>query len=227
MTTDFTTKVSSFPGGLMPEATDTPLDIRTRVETEADILSIPKPYIGMVVYVKDTGKRFEVLTLKDKRSGLKVIKNGAVNTYRELTVDQDLSHLASKADEDAREIYTTDQLTVNSLGGIAAGANLNGLTVKEILTKLLYPYTKPLVSATSAPNGGIYEKGDNKTITNVKFDVISASTYTHPGSSGGILYNNDFNLVGIVYAACSYSTGEFICSYSIPCEKVLTFLKNA
>ena len=63
--------------------------------------------------------------------------------------------------------------------------------------------------------------------TNVKFDVISASTYTHPGSSGSILYNNDFNLVGIVYAACSYSTGEFICSYSIPCEKVLTFLKNA
>ncbi|MGN1295835.1 MAG: serine protease [Bacilli bacterium] len=63
--------------------------------------------------------------------------------------------------------------------------------------------------------------------TNVKFDVISASTYVHPGSSGGILYDDDFNLVGIVYASCSYSTGEFICSYSIPCEKVISFLKNA
>ena len=175
MTTDFTTKVSSFPGGLMPEATDTPLDIRTRVETEADILSIPKPYIGMVVYVKDTGKRFEVLTLKDKKQGLKVAKNALVDTYRELTVDQDLSHLASKADEDAREIYTTDQLTVNPLGGITAKTDLNGLTVKEILTKLLYPYVKPLVSATSAPNGGIYEKGDNKTITNVKAVITKKS----------------------------------------------------
>lgn len=96
MTTDFTTKVTNFPGGLMPEATDTPLDIRSRVETEADILSIPKPYIGMVVYVKDTGKRFEVLTLKDKRSGLKVIKNGAVDTYRELIID--LSNYATKDD---------------------------------------------------------------------------------------------------------------------------------
>lgn len=84
MATDFTTNLTNFPGGLVPESADTPLDIRIRVETEADILSIPKPYIGMVIYVKDTGKRFEVLTLKDKRSGLKVIKNGAVDTYREI-----------------------------------------------------------------------------------------------------------------------------------------------
>ena len=84
MTTDFITNLTNFPGGLAPESADTPLDIRIRVETEADILSIPKPYIGMVVYVKDTGKRFEVLTLKDKKSGLKVIKNAAVDTYREI-----------------------------------------------------------------------------------------------------------------------------------------------
>ena len=84
MATDFITNLTNFPGGLAPESSDTPLDIRTRVETEADIMNIPKPYIGMVVYVKDTGKRFEVLTLKDKRQGLKVIKNGAVATYREI-----------------------------------------------------------------------------------------------------------------------------------------------
>lgn len=175
MATDFTTDVSSIKGSFNTVSIDMPLDIRTRVETEADIMSIPKPYVGMIVYVKDTGKRFEVLTLKDKKQGFKVIKNAAVDTYRELTVDQDLSHLASKADEDAREIYTTDQLTVNPLGGIIAGADLNGLTVKEILTKLLYPYVKPLVSATGTPNGGIYEKGDNKIITNVKAVITKKS----------------------------------------------------
>ena len=84
MATDFITNLTNFPGGLAPESTDTPLDIRARVETEADILSIPKPYIGMVVYVKDTGKRYEVLTLKDKRQGFKVFKNVAVDTYREI-----------------------------------------------------------------------------------------------------------------------------------------------
>ena len=84
MATDFTTKLTSLPGGLAPESSDTPLDIRTRVETEADIMNIPKPYIGMVVYVKDTGKRFEILTLKDIKQGFKLIKNGAVDTYREI-----------------------------------------------------------------------------------------------------------------------------------------------
>lgn len=96
MATDFTTNLTNFPGGLTPESADTPLDIRTRVETEADIMTIPKPYIGMVVYVKDTGKRFEVLSLKDKRQGLKVIKNAAVDTYRELIID--LSNYATKDD---------------------------------------------------------------------------------------------------------------------------------
>ena len=84
MATDFITNLTKFPGSLAPESADTPLDIRARVETEADILSIPKPYIGMVVYVKDTGKRYEVLTLKDKRQGFKVFKNVAVDTYREI-----------------------------------------------------------------------------------------------------------------------------------------------
>ena len=84
MSTDFKTNNTHVPGSFIPKAANTPLDIRTVVETEADILSIPVPYIGMIVYVKDTGKRFEILTLKDKKSGMSIIKNGAVDTYREL-----------------------------------------------------------------------------------------------------------------------------------------------
>ena len=84
MSTDFNTNTIQTEGSIRPKSIDTPLDIRTRVETEKDILSIPSPYIGMVVYVKDTGKRFEVLTLKDKKQGFSVIKNAAVGTYREI-----------------------------------------------------------------------------------------------------------------------------------------------
>lgn len=179
MATDFTTKVTNFPGGLSSEATDTPLDIRTRVETEADIMNIPKPYIGMIIYVKDTGKRFEVLTLKDKKQGFKVIKNGAVDTYKEFTTGGggsiDTTGLATKEEEDAREIYETDILTVNTIGGIPSGTDLNGLTVKEILTKLIYPYVKPVVSTAGTPNGGIYEKGNDQTITNVRVNVTKKS----------------------------------------------------
>ena len=84
MSTDFNTNTIQTEGSIRPKSIDTPLDIRTRVETEKDILSIPSPYIGMVVYVKDTGKRFEVLTLKDKKVGMKIVKDGAVDTYREI-----------------------------------------------------------------------------------------------------------------------------------------------
>ena len=84
MSTDFNTNTTKIKGSLKLTVANTPLDIRTVVETEADILSIPMPYIGMVVYVKDTGKRFEVLTLKDYKKGMKVVKDGAVDTYREI-----------------------------------------------------------------------------------------------------------------------------------------------
>ena len=87
----------------------------------------------------------------------------------------DMTLYAKVADEEAREKFETDRLTVDPLGGIAAGADLNGLTVKEILAKLLYPYVAPLVSATGTPNGGTYEKGDNKEITNVRVSVTKKS----------------------------------------------------
>ena len=82
---------------------------------------------------------------------------------------------AKVADEEAREVFTTEILTVNSLGGIAAGADLNGMTVREILAKLLYPYVAPTITATGTPNGGVYEKGDDKEITNVRAVVTKKS----------------------------------------------------
>lgn len=86
-----------------------------------------------------------------------------------------MSEYAKVVDEEAREKFSTDVLTVNALGGIPAGADLNNLTVREILAKLLYPYVAPVVSATGTPNGGTYEKGDNKEITNVRVSVTKKS----------------------------------------------------
>ena len=82
---------------------------------------------------------------------------------------------ATIEDENAREIFTTTELTVSALGGIQAGANLNGLTIKEILSKLLYPYVSPTISIQGTPNGGIFEKGNNQTITSVKVVVTKKS----------------------------------------------------
>ena len=77
--------------------------------------------------------------------------------------------------ENEREIFNTTELTVSALGGIPAGADLNGLTIKEILNKLLYPYLAPTIGITGTPNGGTFEKGDNQTITSVKVVVTKKS----------------------------------------------------
>lgn len=95
--------------------------------------------------------------------------------FADLENAPDMALYAKVADEEAREKFSTDVLTVNALGGIPAGANLNNLTVREILAKLLYPYVAPVVSVTGTPNGGTYEKGDNKEITNVRVSVTKKS----------------------------------------------------
>lgn len=82
---------------------------------------------------------------------------------------------AKKAQYDENTIFTTDMLTVNGLGGIAAGSDLNNMPVQDLLTKLLFPYVAPTISASGTPNGGTFEKGNNQTITNVKAVVTKKS----------------------------------------------------
>ena len=95
--------------------------------------------------------------------------------FADLKNAPDMALYAKVADEEAREVFSTEILTVNALGGIAAGADLNGMTVREILAKLLYPYVAPTITATGTPNGGVFEKGDPKEITNVRAVVTKKS----------------------------------------------------
>ena len=69
----------------------------------------------------------------------------------------------------------TTELTSRGVGGVPVGADLDGLTPLEIIDMIFYPYTEPTVSATGTPNGGIFEIGDNKTITNVRVVVTKKS----------------------------------------------------
>lgn len=64
--------------------TNVPLDARTVVDTESDIMNIEYPYVGMIVYVRDTGKRYEILTLAPKQVGFAAVQDACVGTYREL-----------------------------------------------------------------------------------------------------------------------------------------------
>lgn len=77
---------------------------------------------------------------------------------------------------DTKDIFEIDMLTVNAHGGVAEGEDLNGLTTHAILKKILYPYVQPSVgNAAASPNGGTYEKGETKTITQVSISVTKKS----------------------------------------------------
>ena len=74
------------------------------------------------------------------------------------------------------DTFHTDMLTVNGLGGIKAGEDLDGLTMGEVFKKLLYPYVAPAVSASSTPkNGGVFELGTTQTVTGITVNVTKKS----------------------------------------------------
>lgn len=95
----------------------------------------------------------------------------------------DRAQAAVEAEAEARnqaiaenEIFDVDILTVNALGGIAANADLNGMTTHEILKKLLYPYVAQVVSTPArVPNSTVLEAGNDQVITQVSVTVTKKS----------------------------------------------------
>ena len=77
--------------------------------------------------------------------------------------------------EDAA-IFENGITTVNALGGIPANQSLDGMSVKEILDMLLFPYVKQTISnVKGTPNGGTYEHGNDQVITAVQATVTKKS----------------------------------------------------
>lgn len=66
-------------GGIMPSTTDTPGDVRTRVQTFADIANIDNPFVGMEVWVIDEEKEYRIKKLVPKVIGGIEIPNGAID----------------------------------------------------------------------------------------------------------------------------------------------------
>lgn len=68
-------------GGFIPSVANTPLDLRTRVQTINDIYNIELPYVGMLVYVIDEDKYYKIKTLKNKVMGAIILKDLLVDTF--------------------------------------------------------------------------------------------------------------------------------------------------
>lgn len=83
MATDFNNSVV-LNGGVKPASKNTPGDIRTRIQTIAEVETIPVPFIGMIFYVIDENKFYKVLSLKGKQLAGITMPDMLVDTYEEL-----------------------------------------------------------------------------------------------------------------------------------------------
>jgi hypothetical protein len=83
---------------------------------------------------------------------------------------------AEKAAREDADIFYTDILTVNSLGGIKANADLNGMSVREVLTTLLYPYVQFVLGSPSrSAAAATLENGATQTLSSASISITKKS----------------------------------------------------
>ena len=74
------------------------------------------------------------------------------------------------------DVFETDILTVNALGGITAGADLNGMTTHEILNTLLFPYVAFTLNSTSRnAAAATLENGATQTLNSASISITKKS----------------------------------------------------
>lgn len=181
MTTNFDNNALSSSGGFKPSTVDTPIDIRTRVETENDILSIPNPYIGMIVFVKDTGKRFEVISIKEVQSGLSKVSR--VDQYKEFSAHQNLDEYVKKTEIPTKvseltndALYTTEDYVTNAianaqLGGDGSNIDSTRYYTRDEVDEIIKDYTGGIkqvyMTQTEYDSLSDDEKNDNTKAYNI------------------------------------------------------------
>jgi hypothetical protein len=89
-------------GSLIPSSNNSPLDLRTRINTIAEVETIQVPFVGMIFYVVDEDKYYSVKSLKDSQMGNITISDAIIDKYEPLVnidlenVDLDMTNVATK-----------------------------------------------------------------------------------------------------------------------------------
>ena len=115
----------------------------------------------------------EVNGLADALAGKQdVIPEGTYDAYG--SAAQALTD--AKAYVDSEDVFHTDITTVNALGGIAAGADLDGMTTHESLNTLLFPYVAFVLGSTSrSAAAATLENGATQTLNSASISITKKS----------------------------------------------------
>lgn len=94
-------------GSFIPNATNTPLDARTRIAALANIPDIEMPFVGMHFYVTGTGVEYIVKTVKSKTVGALEVPDAQIDTYEAVPdagdIEAVVEAVAGKADAEDLE----------------------------------------------------------------------------------------------------------------------------
>ena len=117
-------------GPLMPSTKDTPIDVRTRVQSLEDIPNIQLPFVGMIFFVISEGKHYTVKSLKAKDLNGVIVEDALIDQYEEFGthIDLDLSEFATEelVEELAAEMRENDADIREMINSIADGNGLKG-----------------------------------------------------------------------------------------------------
>lgn len=112
-------------------------------------------------------------------------------------------------------VFNNSDVTLQSIGGIKAGESLNGLTIHEILNRMIFPSTVDVSASLSySPIGRVFEKGSVVTVTGIKGDAL-----VHAESLNSIKYYDGENVIYTEYHTdFGYGSQPFYYDFTQPIE---------
>jgi hypothetical protein len=110
-------------------------------------------------------------------------ESGTLDTYYPKTIaaqvtestEKQFLSAAKKTQYDENTLYTNDTPIVAPTGQIVPGDTFNEEPVKNMLTKILYPYVQPEIEGNTSVSSRVVEKGVTTTISSVTANVTKKS----------------------------------------------------
>lgn len=145
MATDFNKQQIASAGSFRPTIANVPLDIRTRIATYENYTTVPRPFVGMLLYVEDEDSYYEVDAVRDefdiesgntvqKIDSMKNIALSSINNPIDIRNNKNEYYLRDELDK----VLTKITNRINSAGNIIEGIKFAKFFLKSDNENNLY-----------------------------------------------------------------------------------------